>query len=390
MLLSIIRDITERKRAEARQRFLADASRILASSIDYETTLRTVARLAIPDLADWCAVDLVGPGGTVRPVARAHVDPAREPDLHELYRRYPPSTRGDRPVATVLRTGRPVFLPDAELARVETSVEPDHAALRESVGFASLMAVPLLIGGRTLGSMLFVAGPGRARYRPDDLSLAEELGRRAAVAIDNARSYRDAQERAEAHVALGAALRESADALRESEERYRRLVEGAPDAIAVHRDGQILYANPAAAALVGAPDAASLVGRSIMEFVHPDDRALVAARARQVLVEGRPAARAAERFLRLDGQVVDVEVVSLPISFAGERAAQVVARDVTALRRAADRAGRLQVVATALAGASTPVEVGRIVVEQASSALGARGGAAAGSLARPKITAWRW
>ncbi|HEY3111310.1 MAG TPA: GAF domain-containing protein, partial [Chloroflexota bacterium] len=118
-----------------------------------------------------------------------------------------------------------------------------------------------------------------------------------------------------------------------------------------------------------------LVGRSITEFVHPDDRAMVAARAHQVLVQGRPAAIAAERFVRLDGQIVDVEVVSLPITFAGERAAQVVARDVTALKRAADRAGRLQAVATALAGASTPAQVGRIVVEQASSALGARAGA---------------
>jgi signal transduction histidine kinase len=218
------RDVTARLRAERQQRFLVEASRVLASSIDYETTLRTLARLAIPDLADWCAVDLIEPGAeAVRPVARAHVDATLEPALHELYRRYPPTTRGDRPVATALRTGRPVFLPEAEVTRVATSVEPEHAALRTSVGFASLMAVPLLVGGRTLGSMTFVRGPARARYHADDLPIAEELGRRAAVAIDNARSHRDAQEQADVHAALSRALRESADTLRESEERYRRL-----------------------------------------------------------------------------------------------------------------------------------------------------------------------
>lgn len=371
----VARDVTARQRADRHQRFLVAASQILASSIDYATTLSSIARLAIPDLADWCAVDLVGPDGEVRPVARAHVDPAREPDLHEIYRRYAPTTRGGRPVAVVLRTGRPVFLPDAESSRVESSVDAEHAELRRAIGFGSLMVVPLLTGGRTLGTMVFARGPGRAPYQPDDLPVAEELGRRAATAIDNARIYRDAQEQATAHAELSRALRETADALRESEARYRRLVEGAPDAIAVHRGGRILYANPAAAGLVGAPDAAALVGRSILDLVHPDDRATALEQAGRVAPPGSAAERTAARFVRLDGRTIDVEVASLPIVFEGEPAAQVVVRDVTALKRAAERSARLQAVATELAGALTPVEVARVVAEQAARALDARAGA---------------
>lgn len=223
-VVGVLRDVTRRVRLEEEQRFLAEAGRVLASSLDYEQTLRAVARLAIPELADWCAVDLLDERGTPRVVAGAHADPARERRLHELQRRYPPTTADDRPVARVLRTGRALFvptLPDAELEA--TSVDAEHARLRREVGFASLLVVPLLVGGRTLGAVTFACGPDRPPYRPEDLPIAEEVGRRAAVALEHARVHGEAQEQAQTHIALNQALREAADARQQGEERFRRL-----------------------------------------------------------------------------------------------------------------------------------------------------------------------
>lgn len=136
----------------------------------------------------------------------------------------------------------------------------------------------------------------------------------------------------------------SSDDPRESEERYRRLVEASPEAIAVHAAGKLVYVNPAAARLVGAATPDELIGRPVLDFVHPDSRALVLQRMRETQEQGRPSELVEEKFLRLDGSPVDVETVAIPTLYAGQAATQVLIRDVTAQKaaEAALRASRDQ------------------------------------------------
>lgn len=128
-------------------------------------------------------------------------------------------------------------------------------------------------------------------------------------------------------------LKRSEEALRESEERYRKLVELSPDAVALHQDGRIIFANPAAARLVGAACPEELVGKPVLDFVHPDYHDIVRERIRRGLVEGRTADWIEEKFVRLDGNTVDVEVASVPFTYRGRPAMQVVARDITESKR---------------------------------------------------------
>jgi len=128
--------------------------------------------------------------------------------------------------------------------------------------------------------------------------------------------------------------RKAEEALRESEKRYRQLVELSPDAIAVHSEGKIVFVNPAAIALMGAKSAADLLGWTALEIVHPDFRDLARERIRESISSNRPATPTWEKFVRLDGTAVDVEVMAAPIVFQGKAALQVIARDITERRKA--------------------------------------------------------
>jgi PAS domain S-box-containing protein len=186
-------DITDRRVGEERQRFLADAGTLLASSLDYETTLRSVAQLAVPLLADYCVVDLRD-GDRVRRVEAAHADPALQPLVSRLLE-HPPELESRNLVAEVLRSGVPQLGNEVTAAqRSAWARDPRHLALLESLAPTAYMAVPLVARGRVIGSLLFcMTGSGR-RYDEDELALAEDLARRAAFAIDNARLYEDAVE----------------------------------------------------------------------------------------------------------------------------------------------------------------------------------------------------
>jgi PAS domain S-box-containing protein len=127
------------------------------------------------------------------------------------------------------------------------------------------------------------------------------------------------------------------ESLRESEERYRSLVEFLPDAMAVHTDGKFVYINPSGLALIGARDQSELIGRSVLEIIHPDYRATVVRRMKAALAEKRPQEKQVEKFVRLDGAVIDVEVVSVPVLFNGKQSVQVVVRDITLQKRMEER-----------------------------------------------------
>lgn len=168
--------------------FLSNASELLASSIDYHGTFARVASLAVPFLADWCAIDVVDPATKAfQRVAVSHVEPEKATLGFEIQRRFPADADLDTGYPKVLRTGISLFVrevPEANLALAAQS--PEHLVLLRKLGFHSYMCTPLIARGRTLGTMSFVSSSAR-RFTPDDLAVAEELSRRAALALDNAR-----------------------------------------------------------------------------------------------------------------------------------------------------------------------------------------------------------
>jgi len=196
-------DIDDQKRAEGMLGFLAEVGSLLASSLDYRTTLAAVARMAVPHVADWCAVDMLEAGGTTRRLAVAHVDPAKVELGWELSRRYPAALGDPRRSLRVLETGLTeltVHVDDSVL--VQTARDPEHLAMLRAQGCTSSITAALAARGRTLGLITFAMAESGRRYSPADIRFVEDLARRAALAVDNARLYREAQQaRAEAEAA---------------------------------------------------------------------------------------------------------------------------------------------------------------------------------------------
>jgi PAS domain S-box-containing protein len=174
--------------------FLAEASTVLASSLDYHTNLMTVARLAVNRLADWCAVDVVSDDEEFHRVALVHRDPARTEWAREFQRKFAAQTSAPHGVAHVIRTGKAKIytdIPDSML--IALAQDSEHFKILQELGLASAMVVPLVARERTLGAITFASENPARRYIQDDLNFAEELARRAALGIDNARLYSDAQ-----------------------------------------------------------------------------------------------------------------------------------------------------------------------------------------------------
>ncbi|GAB4381536.1 MAG: hypothetical protein Kow00121_40290 [Elainellaceae cyanobacterium] len=197
------REKAAREKAEAverQSRFLAEASVLLSSSLDYEHTLKSMAQLAVPTLADWCVVDMVAADGTtgdrtLKRLATAHVNPAKVEWAAELYRRYPPNLDAAQGIAQVLRTGQSEYYPDISNEQLVASArDKEHLRLLKEAGLKSVMIVPLIARGKTLGTISFVMAESGRSYSLNDLSFAEELARRAAIAFDNARLYQEAQQ----------------------------------------------------------------------------------------------------------------------------------------------------------------------------------------------------
>lgn len=183
------------ERAEREARFLSEASTLLAGSLDYEETLATVARLAVPGIADWCVIDAVGYAGALERLAVAHIDPEKERLGWEVSRRYP--ARSDAPAGTpkVVRTGEPELYPAVSDEVLQAVAHDDeHLRLLRELGFRSAMVVPLRARGRVLGAISFIAAESDRRFGDPDLGFASEVARRAAVAIDNARLYGERTE----------------------------------------------------------------------------------------------------------------------------------------------------------------------------------------------------
>jgi len=185
----------EAEGARQRATFLAGASALLASSLEWEATLASVAKLAVPGIADWCAVEVpetLSPDAL--PVAVAHVDPAKVARALEWRRRWPPDPDAPAGPAAVIRSGQSELYEEIpDLMLVAVARDEEQLRIARELGMTSAMVVPLSARGRTLGAITFASAESGRRYGPADLAMAEELGRRAGVAVDNARLWEAAQ-----------------------------------------------------------------------------------------------------------------------------------------------------------------------------------------------------
>ena len=176
-------------------RFQADASKSLANLVDYQSTMQRVVGLAVPRFADGCAAHIADGDGQLRQVAAMHVDPAKAEVFEQLGRRVKVDPMHPIGPAQVFRTGKAEVVSQIPHSFLESSAtDGEHLRILQDLKLKSYMCVPLAVRERILGTLTFIATESRAHYTADDLALAEDLGHRAAVAIDNARLYAQARE----------------------------------------------------------------------------------------------------------------------------------------------------------------------------------------------------
>lgn len=336
--VNVWHDVTEQKQAELRQQFLAQASGLLATSLDVEATLVHIAQLAVPNLADWCTVHLVRDDDSLAQLSFAYADPEKVHWARELQERYPPDPHASSGVANVIRTGRPELISElSDEILVAAARDEGHLAALRQVGLRSAIIVPLVARERSLRAISFVAAESRRRYDEHDLELMQELVNRAALAIDNAHLYnaeRDVRTRAEdAHL------------------RFSALFEGIPDAILVlNSDEEIVDANARAYELLSY-DSGELMARQIIDLTPNDEEPRGGLASSFVADEWR----GATEVRRKDGGTVPVELwirrLELPTGVVSIGAM----RDISELR-AADRA-REEVLAAVSHDLRNPIGV---------------------------------
>ena len=194
------RDVTQRRRRQEANSFLVTASELLVASLEYECTLRSIAEAAVPNLGDWCAVDIVrDPTAPTWPpvldrLAAVHRDAEVRAIGLSLADRYPTDWSADGGLAAVLREGRPLFIPHVtDQMLVDGARDAEHLAALRRLQFSSIITVPLSARGLMLGSLTLCMSDSGRHYDEEDLALAQELARRAATAVDNARLYRETE-----------------------------------------------------------------------------------------------------------------------------------------------------------------------------------------------------
>lgn len=209
-------DITERKRVEEQERFLAEASGLLGPSLDYQTTLENLANLIVPRLADWCTIYVLD-DNKICQVAITNADPEKVQWAKEVFNRYPLNPDALIGTPQVMRTGKSELyseIPDFVLAGLAQA--PEHLEILRQVDIKSFMCVPLKARDRTLGTIAFFSAESGRTYTQADLMFAEDLGRRAGLTVDNAKLFQQANE-------IGENLRQALIILGEQQQQLRVL-----------------------------------------------------------------------------------------------------------------------------------------------------------------------
>jgi PAS domain S-box-containing protein len=283
--VNVFQDVTEVMRTQEKLTLLAEASELLSASLDLESTLTATARLLVPRVADWCTVDLAEEASPSRQVAVIHRDPAKVELARRLRERYPPDPRAPGGIAHVLRTGVPALTSDiAEAMLTGVARDAEHLSLLRELGLRSMLVVPLSARGRTLGTVTVACAESERRLGQEDLRLVEELARRAALAVDNARLYAEAKRaQARQEVALEAgrmgAWEWNVAAGRVSWAPTLERIHGIP---------------------VGSFDGSFEAYQSDM---HPEDRERVLSSIQRVVAEREPEHHVQYRIIRPDGEV---------------------------------------------------------------------------------------
>jgi serine phosphatase RsbU (regulator of sigma subunit) len=191
LVVNIFDDITRQKLGELAQRFLSEASMALSASLDYESMLDNVSHLAVPALADICIIDILDETGSVKHVTAAHADPLEIEVVEEMRRRYPEDIGAPLGVGAVIRTGKREFHAEVtEDVLRALATDDEHVAMLRSLGFRSLLILPMAARGRTIGAITLARTQARSRrFGDDDVEIAEEFARRVAVGAENAWLY---------------------------------------------------------------------------------------------------------------------------------------------------------------------------------------------------------
>lgn len=210
-------DITERKRIEEQERFLAEASAILAASLDYRTTLSNLAFSIVSRQADWCSIHIVDEEGVLRLVAVAHADPLKMQWAQQLQQNYPLDPQAKIGTPQVIRTGQAELYSEITASTLRSfASSEEHWQVLQQLQLQSMMCVPLKARGRALGAITFVTSESGRSYNSSDLKWAEDLARRAGLALDNARLYQQATD-------IGENLRRAIIILGEQQQQLRVL-----------------------------------------------------------------------------------------------------------------------------------------------------------------------
>ena len=302
--------------------YMAEAGRILGSSLDTSATLRQIAELIVPGIADWCAIDLLESDGRLSTLVIAHRDPARVALVEELRDRYPP--RPDAPVGSyaVARTGQAMIIEhidDAMLA--ETITDQAHLDLIRRLGLRSWMCAPMTGGGRVSGTIAFAAAESGRIFRTRQLAFAVDLAARAGAALENARAF---------HVA----------------DRFRRILDAVAEAVFLVEPstGEIIEVNEGGVELLDLTKD-DVVGRRLWELLEATDEHAIERLVAPVR-DGRVEARTAALRLRRNADVaVPVEILLQRVDLPGEETTLVaIARDI---RERLESQGRLERLARA-------------------------------------------
>ena len=335
----IIRDITEKKRAEedrrAYLRFLKNMDRVnraIQATNDFQQMMSDVLDILLsifdcdrawlaypcdPDAETWQV-----PMERTRPeypgVLPLGVELPMEPDIADMYR--------------ILRdTDGPVKFGAGE------SVMAKGFNVQSMIAMAFYPKI-----GKPWSFGLHQCSRPRI-WNQEDERLFREISRRLSDALTSLLAYRDLQE---------------------SEERYRRLVELSPDAIGIHSQGLVVFTNPANVQLMGAKSEAEILGRPTQDFIHPDSRLLAQKRIHDMLTNNMPVPFVEEKFLRLDGTSVDVEVAAVPFQYQGRQSIQIIARDITERKKYEREQKAILTVSAALRQAVTRAEILNVILDQ--------------------------
>jgi two-component system, cell cycle sensor histidine kinase and response regulator CckA len=387
--------MNERERIEAalqqgerRATFLAEASRLLAHSLDYERTLRTVAQLAVPEVADWCAVDLVE-DGTIQRVAVAHSDPAKVELVRDLERRYPTDPEATVGVPQVVRTGRSellVEIPDELLE--QAARDGEHLRILRDLELRSYVVAPLKGRAQVLGAITFVHAESGRRYSEADLLLVEDLARRAATAIENARLVRELdetrqrlEEQAEELEAQAGEMQEQTaeleslnDELRTAEGRLRGIIDSALDAIVTIDSESVITDWNHHAELMFGWSGREIIGRKLHETLIPSayrEAHLKGVRHFLATGEGPILNRRIEiSALHREGHEFPVELTVAPAHLGSTTIFSAFVRDLTAAKEAERRLAAEHAVTRVLAESHTLDEAAPRILEAIGERLG--------------------